>query len=63
MTQRFLMREANREEIVIRAQGPHDRNFLARINNENFLRGANERNTRLRQEVIFSGASKALRAV
>ena len=26
--------------------GPHDRNFLARINNENFLRCANERNTR-----------------
>ena len=27
-------------------QGPHDRNFFARINNENFLSGANERNTR-----------------
>ena len=44
-------------------QGPHDRNFLARINNENFLSGANERNTRQRQEVIFARASKALRAV
>ena len=27
-------------------QGPHDRNFLVCINNENFLRGAIERNTR-----------------
>ena len=27
-------------------QGPHDRKFLARINYENFLRGATERNTR-----------------
>ena len=26
--------------------GPHDRNFLARINSENYLRGATERNTR-----------------
>ena len=43
-------------------QGPHDRNFLARSNNENFLRGAIERNTRLRQEAIFARASEALRA-
>ena len=42
-------------------QGPHARSFLARINNENFLRGANERNTRLRQEGIFARASEALR--
>ena len=26
--------------------GPHDQNFLVRINNENFLRGATKRNTR-----------------
>ena len=38
----------------------HHRNFLARINVENFLRGANERNTRLRQEVIFARAFEAL---
>ena len=41
----------------------HDRNFLARINNENCLRGAIEPNTRLRQEAIFARASQALRAV
>ena len=42
--------------------GTHDKNFLARINNENFLRGATERNIRSRQEVIFARASEALRA-
>ena len=42
--------------------GPHDRNFLARINNENFLRGPTERNTRQRQAVIFARASEALLA-
>ena len=36
--------------------------FFARINNESFLRGANERNTRKRQEVIFARAFEALRA-
>ena len=46
MTPRFLMQEANREEIVIRVQGSHDRNCLVRINNENFLRGVTEQNTR-----------------
>ena len=44
-------------------QGPHDRNFLApTIINENFLRGATERNTHQRQEVIFARTSKALKA-
>ena len=36
--------EAKNNHIV--DHGPQDRNFLARINNENFLRGATERNTR-----------------
>ena len=42
--------------------GPHDRNFFIRINNEKFLRGATERNTHQRQEVIFVRASEALKA-
>ena len=42
--------------------GPHDRNFLVHINNENFLRDATERNIRSKQEVIFARASEALRA-
>ena len=42
--------------------GPHDRNFLVHINNENFLRGATERNIRSKQKVIFARASEALRA-
>ena len=41
---------------------PYDRNSLVCINNENFLRGATEQNTRLRQEVIFARASEAMRA-
>ena len=31
---------------IKRNLGPHDRNLFVRINNENFLRGATERNTR-----------------
>ena len=42
--------------------GLHDRNFRARINNENFLRGATERNTYKRQEVIFARGFEAARA-
>ena len=30
----------------INDQGAHDRNFLVRFNNEFFLKGANEQNTR-----------------
>ena len=41
--------------------GPNDRNFLNRINNENFVRGTTEQNTRLRQDVSFARASEALR--
>ena len=40
--------------------GPHDRNFLVRINHEKFSRYATEQNTRLRQEVIFARTSEAL---
>ena len=48
---------------LILNRGPHDKNFLALINNENFLRGATEQNTRSRQLVMFARASEALRAV
>ena len=34
------------ELLIVRNQGAHDRIFLVRFNNEFFLRGANERNTR-----------------
>ena len=33
-------------QVFIANQGQHDRNFLSRINNEDFLRNATERNTR-----------------
>ena len=38
------------------------RNFLACINNQNFLRGATEQNTHQRQEIIFARAYEALTA-
>ena len=42
----IIMRAATLRNYNTSDQGPYDRNFLVRINNENFLRGATERNTR-----------------